>query len=69
MLMISRVRRCASQRSVHEKTARVSTMLKAAKTSSTSSVQGSRSGRATVVPIVMPSSQRLPTAGTGSNRP
>ena len=66
---ISRVLRCASQRSIQAKMARTSRMLKAANAIRHKSVQRNRSGRATVMPIRMPAEQKNPTIVDTSTRP
>ncbi len=67
--MISRVRRCASQRSSQAKTIRASRMFTIAKVNSTIATQGSATGLATPMPIAIPSSHRLATLVAGSSEP
>ena len=57
---ISRVFRCASQRSIHAKMARTNRMLKAAKAASPSVVHKSNSGCAAAIPTQTPQQHSPP---------
>ena len=67
--MISRVRRCASQRSTQAKTVCISKRLNNAKVNSTSRAHGNSTGRAAVMPRRMPKMATVPRALAGSNMP
>jgi hypothetical protein len=69
MPMISRVRRCASQRSTQAKIICMSSRLKAANASKTSCVQGNNAGFANPTPSRIPNNHKLPRALAGSNAP
>jgi hypothetical protein len=66
---ISRVRRCASQRSTQAKMVCISTRLKSAKVNRTSSAQGNNKGRARLMPRRIPSKPTVPSALAGSKKP
>src|ERR1700677_1038699 len=66
---ISRVFRCASQRSIQAKTARTNRMLKTANTDRLSAAHKYRSGRAMTIPSHTPKQQSKPTIVEPSIKP
>ena len=66
---ISRVFRCASQRSIQAKTAHTNRMLKTANIDSPSVVHKYKSGRAMTIPSQTPKQQSTPTMVEASIKP
>src|SRR6202034_1955101 len=66
---ISRVFRCANQRSIQAKTARTNRMLKTANTDRPSAAHKYKSGRAMTIPSQTPKLQSTPTNVEASIRP